>query len=337
MSLEIKTTTIEPVRHTFSHIARRFGDKPATRYQEATYDAQGTTNFHYRPLWRPDKSLNDPGYTTITMADWYAFRDPRQFYYGAYVQSRARMQEHAEHSYAFFEKRQLATFLSPALTQTITQCLLPLRHVEHTANLIHLSGSAYGYGTAITQASLFAGMDRLGMAQYLSRIGLLLDGNSGTSLAEAKQAWLEDADWQPLRALCETLLVTDDWFELLLVQSLLIDTYLDHILYKALEVQAIADGGRDLAMLTQFMQDCLKDLMNWADSALKIAAAENDANRAQLQRWLSTWQPIVDAAFVPIAHKTLGQAADAALTEARDHITQRGQRAQLSPAAEAKE
>ena len=50
MTLEIKTATIAPVRHTYANIARRFGEKPATRYQEATYDAQATANFHYRPL-----------------------------------------------------------------------------------------------------------------------------------------------------------------------------------------------------------------------------------------------------------------------------------------------
>jgi phenol hydroxylase P1 protein len=37
-----------------------------------------------------------------------------------------------------------------------------------------MSGSAYGYGTVITQACIFAAMDRLGMAQYISRIGLSL-------------------------------------------------------------------------------------------------------------------------------------------------------------------
>ncbi|MBP6116243.1 MAG: aromatic/alkene monooxygenase hydroxylase subunit beta [Neisseriaceae bacterium] len=329
MSLEIKTTTIEPVRHTFSHIARRFGDKPATRYQEATYDAQGTTNFHYRPLWQPDKTLNDPSHTALTMQDWYAFRDPRQFYYGAYVQNRARMQENAEHSYAFFEKRQLATFLSPALRHTIVHCLLPLRHVEHTGNLVHLSGSAYGYGTAITQASLFAGMDRLGMAQYLSRIGLLLDGNTGDTLAQAKATWLNDADWQPLRALCERLLVTSDWFELLLVQTLLVDTYLDQVVYRGLEALASASGGRDLAMLTQFMQDCLKDLMNWSDSVFKIASTESPANAEQLQAWLDQWLPQVHAAFTPLAHKALGTDATAALERAQTELSKRAAKANL--------
>ena len=49
MTIEIKTATLEPVRNTFAHIERRFGDKPATRYQEATYDVQASANLHYRP------------------------------------------------------------------------------------------------------------------------------------------------------------------------------------------------------------------------------------------------------------------------------------------------
>ena len=50
MSVEIKTNAIEPVRHTFSNVARRLGaDKSATRYQEATFDMQSDCNFHYRP------------------------------------------------------------------------------------------------------------------------------------------------------------------------------------------------------------------------------------------------------------------------------------------------
>ena len=114
MSIEIKTNTVEPIRQTFSHIRRRFGDKPASRYQEASYDVAATLNFHYRPQWQPDKLLNDPTRTCIRMNDWYAVCDPRQFFYGAYVQTRARMQETTEHEYAFCEKRELlARSLTP--------------------------------------------------------------------------------------------------------------------------------------------------------------------------------------------------------------------------------
>ena len=149
MTLEIKTSNLEPIRQTYAYIERRFGKKPATRYQEVSFDVQGTTNFHYRPLWKPDKTLNDHTHTALQMQDWYVFKDPRQFYYGAYVQHRARLQETAESNYSFFEKRHLIENLSDEVKQKIITCLLPFRYVEQTANLHMMSGSAYGYGTVI--------------------------------------------------------------------------------------------------------------------------------------------------------------------------------------------
>ena len=59
MTVEIRTTGVKPVRNTFTHLAKRFGDKPSTRYQEIAYDIQPSTNFHYKPMW-------DPEHETIT-------------------------------------------------------------------------------------------------------------------------------------------------------------------------------------------------------------------------------------------------------------------------------
>lgn len=300
MSIEIKTASMQPIRNTYSHIQRRFGDKPATRYQEATYDAQATDNFHYVPLWKPDKQLNDKNHTAITMEDWYAFRDPRQFYYGAYVQKRARMQETAEHNYSFFEKRQLATYLPEATKTALITALLPQRHVEQTANLNFMSGSAYGYGTTITQACLYAATDRLGLAQYVSRIGLLLDGNSGESLATAKQQWMENPIWQGVRALCEEMLVQQDWFELLVAQGLIADTCVNTIYYDVFDTWLNDNQAREVFMLTEFMQDCLKEQGNWADTVYKTAVAENEANQTLINAWVEKWQPKILTAYAPI-------------------------------------
>ena len=186
MTIEIKTSTLEPIRNTFEHIKRRFGDKPASRYQEASYDVAPVTNFHYRPTWQPDKELNDPTRTAIVMEDWHAPRDPRQYYYGTYVQARAKLQEVTESNYSFFDKRNLADAMSDEVKEKITRFVLPLRHLELVANMNNIFGSAHGYGVVMVQAFLFNGMDRLGIAQYLSRIGLLLDGNSGDTLAAAR-------------------------------------------------------------------------------------------------------------------------------------------------------
>ncbi|WP_114800171.1 aromatic/alkene monooxygenase hydroxylase subunit beta [Moraxella canis] len=297
MSLEIKTATLEPVRHTYAYIERRFGPKPATRYQEASFDIQGTTNFHYRPLWKPEKTLNDPTHSQIGMQDWYALKDPRQFYYGAYVQNRAKMQDLAENSYAFFEKRHLVDNINEDVKQTIIKALVPFRYVEQTANLHMMSGSAYGYGTTLTQACIFGAMDRLGMAQYLSRIGLLLDANTAKSLNTAKEVWLNDEAWQPLRRLCEFSLTEDDWFKLFLYQNLLIDSMMIALVYQCFDSHLGDRGVRDIAMLTEFMSECLSDLRKWSDSVLKSIVADNEKNKVFAQSCLDEYLPQVKEAF----------------------------------------
>lgn len=327
MTLEIKTSNLAPIRQTYAYIERRFGNKPATRYQEVSFDVQATTNFHYRPLWKPDKTLNDKTHTALQMQDWYVFKDPRQFYYGAYVQHRARLQDTAESNYAFFEKRFLVENISEDVKQKIITCLLPFRYVEQTANLHMMSGSAYGYGTVITQACIFAAMDRLGMAQYISRIGLALDGNTGESLQQAKEAWMNDGAWQPLRKLCEQSLTEQDWFKLYVLQNLLIDSCMQSLVYGQFDQYLVENGARDVAMLTEFMQDCLTDLRKWSDPVFKLAIAESEENKALIQGWIAELLPQVQEAFSAWAGLAL---ADSNIEQAVALIAERSKKAGLA-------
>ena len=127
MHIDLRTVSIKPLRHTFDNVARRIGgDKPASRYQEGTLDMQQTANFHYRPTWDPAHDIYDASRTAIKMADWYAFKDPRQFYYGAYTLARAKQQDTAEANFDFVENRGLAATLPDALRDTVLKLLLPL-------------------------------------------------------------------------------------------------------------------------------------------------------------------------------------------------------------------
>lgn len=309
MTIEIKTSTLEPVRNTFEHIKRRFGDKPASRYQEATYDVAPVHNFHYRPLWQPDKLLNDPSRTALQMEDWYAFRDPRQYYYGAYVQARAKLQEVTESNYAFFDKRGLADHFSPELKDSIYRCLIPLRHAELGANMNNVFGSAYGVGTAITQAFLYNGMDRLGIAQYLSRIGLLLDGGSGHSLKAAKDYWLTDPAWQGIRRYVENSMALDDWFEVFVAQDVVLDVLIYDLIYTRFDQVLGEQGGSNLAMLTEFMKEWYKDASRWVDSVLKIAVAESEHNKALISAWVEELKSKAITDVAPLAEIAVGESA----------------------------
>lgn len=305
MTIEIKTSTMKPVRNTYAHIERRFGDKPATRYQEATYDVHSTHNFHYKPLWDQERELNDPARTAIVMGDWYDLKDPRQFYYGPYVQNRAKMQENAENNFNFFEKRGLAENLDSSLKQKMIELVIPMRHVEVAANLNNMYGTAHGVGTAVTQALIFEAMDRFGNAQYFSKIGLLLDENTGESLSHAKEHWMNNPAWQGVRAYCEKTLTIKDWFEAFIAQDIVLDTLTNDIYYCQLDEWLSNNGGRDILMLTEFMQNRAKESQRWSDSILKTVIAESEHNANQIRAWISTWRIRAQEALEPLTSALL--------------------------------
>ncbi len=306
MQVDIKTTDVVPIRQTFSHVARRIGgDKPASRYQEATFDLQPVTNFHYRPLWQPELELYDVRRTQIKMADWYALRDPRQYYYGAYTITRARQQEVTEKNFDFVDHRGLFSSLPETVKQKLIFALVPLRHAEWGANANNCYITAYGWGTAITQTTMFQAIDRLGLAQYLSRIGLLMDGNTGTSLATAKQLWLEHPAWQGLRRLIERLMVTRDWFELFVAQNLILDGLL-HPLVQHYENHVLPESGHGLGLVTDFITNWYTETVRWVDAVIKVAANESEENKALLAAWAAHWHGAALEALQPYAQEVLG-------------------------------
>lgn len=315
MHIDLRTVTIKPLRHTFDNIARRLGaDKPATRYQEGTLDMQQTANFHYRPTWDPDHQIYDASRTAIKMADWYAFKDPRQFYYGAYTMARAKQQDTAEANFDFVENRNLADTLPADVRATVLELLVPLRHVAWGSNMNNASICAYSYGTAFSQPGIYQAMDQLGIAQYLTRVGLLLGGVE--SLEVAKTSWMEGDAWQGLRRYVEDCMVIQDPVELFVAQNVALDGLLYPLVYETIVDDVLsAKGGTPVAMLTQFMTDWFTETKRWTDATMKTAAAESDENKDILAKWVIQWRDRAAAALLPVARIALNERTDALVAE----------------------
>ena len=312
-TIDLRTVSIKPLRHTFTHVAERIGgDKPATRYQEGTFDVQATHNFHYRPTWDPEHEIFDASRTKIVMKDWYAFRDPRQFYYGTYTAARARQQETTESNIDFVESRGLAAALPVDVRQMALDVLLPLRHLAWGGNMNNAFICAYSYGTAISQPHIYQAMDQLGIAQYLTRVGLLLDEPEALDLAKAQ--WMDEPRWQGLRRYVEDVFVEKDWFEVFVAQNLVLDGLVYPLVYENLVDDVLTmKGGSAIAMLTQFMTEWHAETAKWVDATMKTAAAESPANREQLAKWTRHWLQRGLEAITPLAKHALGDAAPAAV------------------------
>lgn len=326
MQMDLRTVSITPLRQTFGHLARRMGaDKPASRYMEATMDLQPVENFHYRPTWDPQHDIFDTGRTKISMKDWYALKDPRQYYYGAWTLARGRMQETTEADFDLVEELGLAGAYSEEGKQLALSVFLPLRHVAWGSNINNSYISAYGYGIAITQSAIYATMDQLGIAQYITRLGMAF--NDLDALAAAKQEWLNGADWLELRHAVEDMMVTEDWFELLVAQDFALEGLLYPLIYEHFNNKLNAEYGPVFSMLTRFQREWYAENVKWVDAALKAAAADNPENKALLAGWINSWRDRAAKVLAPIAAKAFGAQGATILEEVVEQLNARAAKA----------
>jgi len=326
MQLDLRTIAIKPLRQTYGHIARRLGaDKPASRYIEATMDLQPVENFHYRPTWEPQYDIFDPRHTKIVMKDWYALKDPRQFFYGGWTLARARMQDAVEADFSLVEEMSLAAAYPDEGKKLVRDVILPLRHVAWGSNINNSYVGAYGYGIAISQAATYASMDQLGIAQYITRIAMAFDDLE--ALPVAKAAWLEEPAWQELRRYVEDLMVEKDWFEVLVAQNYVLEGLLYPLIYDRLNGKLNALHGPVISMLTRFQGEWQVENAKWLDAVLKAAAADNRDNVATLAGWIKTWRDRAVTALKPIAEKAFGEDATAALDEVVQQLERRAAKA----------
>ena len=199
MQYELRTQVIEPKRKTFDNLVARYGDRPASRYEEGSIDIQAKENFHFRPLWAPDKEIYDETFSVMRLTDPYSFLDPRQYYYAPYVTSRASMFDAFSATLDYLEERGMFERLPEAWSELFQTVVLPLRHYESAAQMVSCDTARFGFGTTITQCAAYAAFDRVGNAQLISRVGLSLGGGSADLLATAKTCWMQDEALQPLR------------------------------------------------------------------------------------------------------------------------------------------
>ncbi|MDR0780179.1 MAG: aromatic/alkene monooxygenase hydroxylase subunit beta [Pseudomonadales bacterium] len=329
MNIDLQARQIKPLRQTFNRVAAYTGDKPASRYLEATLGVQPTANFHYRPTWEPEFEVYDTRRTAVKMADWYALRDPRQYYYATWTMARARQQESMEASYQFVESRGLIGKMSDAVRANACEMLMPLRHVAWGANMNNCTVCARGYGTAFTAPAMLHAMDQLGVAQHLTRLGLALD-EPGV-LEAGRNDWLQNPHWQPLRELVENTLVIQDPFEVFVAQNLALDGLLYPLIYGQYVDEHLAiQGGTAVAMLTAFMPEWHDESARWIDAVVKVAAAESGDNRGLISNWYATHVARAQAALVPVAKLALGDAGAEALCAVRETLDARARKAGLT-------
>ena len=287
----------------FSYLEERFGDRQATRYQEASFNVQPTENVHIEPTRDAERELYDPDYPVLKLADPYSYSDPRQYYYTPYVAAAAARHESFAQTLKYIEDRRLLDKLPDSFQITLRGFVLPLRHYESGAQLIALNGSRFAWGTTVEQPIAFAAMDRMGDGQQLSLVGLAMAGGAGDTLAEAKKNWLFSGPLQGIRKAMEELLVEGDW-AVGVIGLDLIDELLHPVVFEHLDDRALARGAVACTQLARHFGDWYRNHRKFMASLLKAWATDpehGESNREAMGDIAGRWFPIVHTAVAEYA------------------------------------
>lgn len=326
MQYELRQRVIEPRRNTFTNLIERYGDRPATRYQEGTIDVQATENFHYRPLWDLEHELYDVNFTVLRLTDPYSFTDPRQYFYAPYVSARAQLHEAFLKTLDYVEERDLISRMPNDWKRLIGVVQIPLRHYESGAQLITINGARFSYGTTLEQCLTYAAFDRIGNAQMLSRVGIALGEGTTSKLVEAKRSWMEAEYQQGLRRFIEELLIEPDW-AVAVVALDLADQLLYPLLYQYLDEAAVTAGAGAYSLFAQHMDNWFADHRRWLDALYESWLSDPEyaeSNRAALAGVVDRWLPAAVDAVTDLADAldaTADAGAVAAAAEAGTALT----------------
>jgi phenol hydroxylase P1 protein len=326
---ELRTQVIEPPRKTFTHLVTRYGDRPASRYEEGSIDIQAKENFHYRPLWDPTHEIYDETYSAFRLTDAYSFTDPRQFYYAPYVTSRASMADAVASTLDYLDSRDLLGRLPAAWSSVLGELVVPLRHYESGAQMVSCDIARFGFGTTITQCAAYAAFDRIGNAQALSRVGIALGGGTAELLGDAKTRWVEDAALQGVRRYIEELFLEKDWGKAL-VRLDVMDRLVYGLFFAHLDDAAIEGGAGSYSLIAQHQSHWFKDQRKWVDALYKAWATDAETGAANKELLAATTAEALTAALdamAPVAARAdelvgAGAAAalDASATSVRDAV-----------------
>jgi phenol hydroxylase P1 protein len=297
---EIKQKVIEPKRQAFDYLMKRYGNQPASRYIEATVDIQQRENFHYRPTWRQGVEIFDKNYSELKLTDYYAFLDPRQYYYYTYNATRAKNYEAVEKYFEFCGERGLLENVDESWLKVFNRYFVPFRHLEYAGWILLVGVTRFGYGTSLTQCAEFNACDKYGNAQLITRIAFELPEPDGDIFENAKKTWLEDKIWQPLREYVERLLTVQDWGEVLIGQNLALDVFVQPLIHIELDKLANENGVSVFSFFSKYLYDIYKDNMKWTEEFFKVALSDQnygDANKKFVESKLNQYASAVSKAI----------------------------------------
>ena len=248
----------------------------------------------HRTAWRKES-------TRLTHPHWWDFRDPAQHWQRTYVRMQAEQERAIERATEDAAAAGAYADLDRSwLTEVIAGHYRIWSFLEYALFRAFAVASREALSDTLGNVLCFQGFDHMRHAQAVVLYLMLLEENiEGFRDQGAKQRWLEDPEYQPMRALAEKLMLgTDDWAEMAVAVNLVVAPILSDVMLSQLVRRGGPHRGDSTTpfIVSTTERDRRRNLA-YPEELVRMVTGEKiesaAANRAVIGEWIDAWMPMV--------------------------------------------
>jgi propane 2-monooxygenase small subunit len=283
-----------------------------TMYEEVTLDTQPSPARHMPTGWllsfEDGRGTHSLGSTALRVRDWYDWRDPEGLWERPFYQQAAQAAREQDAAVASARTEGLFARITPEWRGFLQSSLQLPAFYEHGLWRALCGASRPALSDALTHAIVLEAAMKQRQAQDLVVYAMDLEPEIGDCSTEAaRNRFLQEEHWQPVRSLVERVHAVHDWAERLLAANLCIEPVVGNLLRREmLLVPASANGDPVTPVIIGNAQREWLWVRDWSAELVRFCVEDDEFgshNRDVLGHWTETWNKLADDAADAVAHE----------------------------------
>ena len=304
----------------------------ATLYEDVTIDTQPSVHRHLTRGWpvsfEDGRGTWDDNSTALRASDWFDFRDPGEQWERPYYQRGTAVEHQIEGAMRSAHEEGLLEDFDPDWTQFLRRFLQIPAYVEHGLWFALATAGRDCLSDSVTSCVCLQAAMKQRSAQAIVLYAMDLEEHHGPfPIESARDAFLNDAPWQPTRRYLERLAATPDWAEVIVAANLCFEPVVTTLLRRELGTRAAAANGDTVTpVLARVETQEWEWARGWTVELMRFLLEDPEhgaANRALISNWVREWLPqALEAglALAPLAEQVpVGIDEEQAIARVKDY------------------
>ena len=281
----------------------------ATVYEDVTIDTQPSVARHMDRGWplhfEDGRPLWNSASTALRCDDWHEFRDPREQWERTFYQKSAQYERGIEDAVRSGREDRLFEDFTKEWIDFLRAHLQVPAFVEYGLWLPTASAQRECLSDTIAHCVGLEAATKQRQAQALALYGMDLEEQFGDfAIEQARETFLRDPSWQPVRDYLERLLTVDDWGEVIVAANVCFEPLVGIALRRELLLRSAAQNGDlvtpEVVRPAQLEWDWVRD---WTGELLRFVILGEEygsSNRTIVKGWIADWLPRARAALAAL-------------------------------------